>query len=111
MSAHPDRYKRRLPPTPELLFLTNDADNRKRAAAEGLTAMTTVVGPLFFVRVFFFFFFPCLRVCCGLRALAQALPVGGHLCMAGTDIPLLQCSCRHPALGLTSYLSIAVSEC
>ena len=39
------RYKRRLPPSPELLFLTNDADNRKKAAAEGLTAMTTVVSP------------------------------------------------------------------
>ena len=40
------RYKRRLPPCPEVLFLTNDADNRKKAAAAGLTAMTTAVSIL-----------------------------------------------------------------
>ena len=40
------RYKRRLTQGPEVLFLTNDADNRRRAAQEGLTAMSTAVHSL-----------------------------------------------------------------
>ena len=51
-------YDARLAPSMPILFLTNDADNRRKAQEAGLRALTVAVSPrLRFLYCFYFSFF------------------------------------------------------